>query len=66
MGKLSEAKKASNKRYDSKTYDVISFRVKKGKKDEIKDFILHTGESQNAFINRAIDECIERYEKEHR
>lgn len=66
MGKLSEAKKAANKRYDSKTYDVISFRVKKGKKDEMKDFILHTGESMNGFINRAIDECIERYEKEHR
>ena len=66
MGKLTEAKKESNKRYNNKTYDIISFRVKKGKKDYIKDFILHTGESQNAFINRAIDECIERWEKEHR
>ena len=66
MGKLTEAKKEANKRYNDKTYDIISFRVKKGKRDIIKDFILHTGESQNAFINRAIDECIERYEKEHR
>ena len=66
MGKLTKTKKESNKRYNNKTYDIISFRVKKGKKDYIKDFILHTGESQNAFINRAIDECIERWEKEHR
>lgn len=66
MGKISEKSKEAKKRYDAKTYDIISFRVKKGKKDYIKDFILHTGESQNAFINRAIDECIERWEKEHR
>lgn len=66
MGKISEKSKEAKKRYDAKTYDIISFRVKKGKKDYIKDFILHTGESQNAFINRAIDECIEKWEKEHR
>lgn len=66
MGKISEKSKEAKKRYDAKTYDIISFRVKKGKKDRIKDFILHTGESMNAFINRAIDECIERWEKEHR
>ena len=66
MGKLTEAKKEANKRYNDKTYDKITFTVKKGKKDEMKDFILHTGESLNGFINRAIDECIERYEKEHR
>ena len=66
MGKLSEVKKEANKRYITKAYDKITFIVKKGKRDIIKDFILHTGESQNAFINRAIDECIERYEEEHR
>lgn len=66
MSKISEKSKEAKKRYDAKTYDIISFRVKKGKKDYIKDFILHTGESQNAFINRAIDECIEKWEKEHR
>lgn len=66
MGKLSEAKKEANKRYIAKTYDKITFTVKKGKKDCIKDVILHTGESLNAFINRAIDECIEKWEKEHR
>lgn len=66
MGKISEKSKEAKKRYDAKTYDIISFRVKKGKKDCIKDVILHTGESMNAFINRAIDECIEKWDKEHR
>lgn len=66
MNKISEKSKEAKKRYDAKTYDKITFRVKKGKFDCIKDIILRTGESQNAFINRAIDECIERWEKEHR
>ena len=66
MKKLSEKQKESVKKYNATNYDKITFRVKKGKIDYIKDFILHTGESQNAFINRAIDECIERWEKEHR
>lgn len=66
MNKISEKSKEAKKRYDAKTYDKITFRVKKGKIDYIKDFILCTGESMNAFINRAIDECIEKWEKEHR
>lgn len=66
MGKVSEKQKESAKRYNDKTYDKISIIVKKGKKDYIKDFVFHTGESMNAFINRAIDECIEKWEKEHR
>ena len=33
MGKISEKSKEAKKRYDAKTYDIISFRVKKGKKD---------------------------------
>ena len=66
MGKISEKQKESIKKYNATNYDKITFRVKKGKIDYIKDFILCTGESMNAFINRAIDECIEKWEKEHR
>lgn len=66
MGKISEKQKESVKKYNATNYDKITFRVKKGKIDYIKDVILHTGESLNAFINRAIDECIEKWEKEHR
>lgn len=66
MGKVSEKQKESAKRYNAANYDKITFRVKKGKIDYIKDFILCTGESMNAFINRAIDECIEKWDKEHR
>lgn len=66
MGKVSEKQKEAVKRYEAKTYDKFIIRVKKAKAEYMKDFILHTGESMNGFINRAIDECIERYEKEHR
>lgn len=66
MGKVSEKQKESVKKYDSKTYDRFTVKVKKAKAESMRDFILHTGESMNGFINRAIDECIERYEKEHR
>lgn len=66
MGKISEKQKESVKKYNATNYDKITFRVKKGKIDYIKDFILCTGESMNAFINRAIDECIEKWDKEHR
>lgn len=66
MGKVSEKQKESIKKYNAVNYDKITFRVKKGKIDCIKDIILRTGESMNAFINRAIDECIEKWEKEHR
>lgn len=66
MGKISEKQKESVKKYNAANYDKITLRVKKGKIDYIKDFILYTNESMNAFINRAIDECIEKWEKEHR
>ena len=36
------------------------FAPKKGKKDEIKAFAESRGESLNGFINRAIDEAMQR------
>lgn len=44
-------------------YDRINLTVPKGKKDEIKEHAEARGESTNAFINRAIDETIERDKK---
>jgi len=32
----------------------------KGKRDQVKEHAKSTGESMNAFINRAIDEAMER------
>lgn len=57
MGKTSSTVK---NRYNAKTYDRINLTVPKGKKDEIKAHAEAQGESTNAFINRAIDETMER------
>lgn len=40
--------------------DRINLTVAKGKKDQIKAHAEARGESVNAFINRAIDETMER------
>lgn len=61
MGKTSSAVKD---RYNAKAYDEIKVRVPKNKKDEIKAHAESKGESVNAFINRAIDEAMDRDTKE--
>ncbi len=57
MGKAST--RAQNK-YIAKTYDRINLTVPKGKKEQIQNHAKSQGESTNEFINRAIDETIER------
>lgn len=57
MGKAST--RAHNK-YNDKAYDRINLTVPKGKKDKIKEYAESRGESVNGFINRAIDETIDR------
>lgn len=72
-GKITDFKKIRRKRekgkfdkinynnsFNAKKYDRINLMVSKGKKDEIKEHAEACGESTNAFINRAIDETIER------
>ena len=51
--------KAKNK-YNAKAYDRIALQVKKGRKDEIKAHAESKGEGLNGFINRAIDETVQR------
>ncbi len=51
--------RAKNK-YNAKAYDRIALQVKKGRKDTIKAHAEQNGESLNGFVNRAIDETIER------
>ena len=41
-------------------YDRINITVPKGKREVVKAHAEARGESSNAFINRAIDEAIER------
>lgn len=51
--------RAKNK-YNAKAYDRIALQVKKGRKETIKAHAETCGESLNGFINRAIDETMER------
>ncbi len=57
MGRTSSTVKD---RYNAKTYDEIKVRVFKGEKGLVKAHAEARGESVNAFINRAIQEAIER------
>lgn len=57
MGKTSSAVKD---RYNAKAYDEIKVRVPKGHKPEVRSHAELRYESLNGFINRAIDEQIER------
>ena len=57
MGKSST--RAQNK-YIAKAYDRINLTVPKGQKDHIQAHAEARKESVNGFINRAIDEAMER------
>ncbi|MEI3523219.1 MAG: Arc family DNA-binding protein [Anaerotignum sp.] len=57
---ISEARKRANDKYLKEKVEEFKVRVPKGKKDEIKAHAEAQGESTNAFINRAIDETMER------
>ena len=61
MGKTSSNVKD---RYNRKVYEEIKIRIKKGKNESIKSHAASQGESVNAFVNRAIDETMERDKKE--
>lgn len=54
--------RAKNK-YNAANYDRIALQVKKGKREELKAHAEKQGESLNAFINRAINETMERDNK---
>ena len=58
--KYTEARKEGNRRWDAANLDRMSLAVPKGKKEQIKAHAESRGESVNAFINRAIDETMER------
>ena len=56
----SEAAKRAVKKYDQEKIDRIAMRVPKGKREVIQVHAQEQGESINAFLNRAVDETIER------
>ena len=56
----SEALKRAVKKYNQEKVDRIPMRVPKGKKEIIQAHAAKRGESINAFLNRAVDETMER------
>ena len=56
----SKAQQKAVSKYMKENYDVYQIRMPKGKKDLIKAHAEAQGESINGFINRAIDNQIER------
>ena len=59
-----KAQQRAVNKYMKENYDEIKVRTEKGKKERIKTHAESRGESVNAFINRAIDETIERDQDE--
>ena len=57
---ISKAQQRAVAKYNAANYERIELRVNMGRKDRIKAHAETCGESVNAFINRAIDERIER------
>jgi predicted HicB family RNase H-like nuclease len=56
----SKAQQKAVAKYMAANYDEVKVRMSKGRKDVIKAHALARGESVNAFINRAVDETMER------
>lgn len=53
---VSKAAQAATERYDKKNYDRILVKFPKGTKEKIQA----TGETVNGFINRAVEERLEK------
>ncbi|MCC8122117.1 MAG: hypothetical protein LIO58_01030 [Oscillospiraceae bacterium] len=62
--KVSKAQQKATNKYISKAYDRINLTVPKGKKETIQAHADKQRESVNGFINKAIDEKMERDLKE--
>lgn len=48
------------KKYEAEKVERVVFRVPKGKKEVLQDYATSRGESLSGFINRAINETMER------
>ena len=57
---VTKAQQASVNKYVKTNYDRINVTMPKGRKDIIKAHAESKGESVNGFINRAIEEVMER------
>lgn len=59
MATTKASQRAVNK-YMKENYDRVNLTMPKGKKESVQAHAEARGESVNAFINRAIDEAMER------
>lgn len=57
---ITPAQRKAVSKYESTNYDKILIRMPKGKRAKVKDHAGSRGESVNQFVNRAIDETLER------
>ena len=55
---VSKAQQKAVAKYMAENYDEIKVRVPKGKKEKIKAHAEKNGESLNGFVNRAVDEAM--------
>ena len=55
---ISAARMKANHKYDAKTYDKLTIRVKKTDMERVKELL--DNQSINAFINQAILEKVDR------
>lgn len=56
----SKAQQKAVNKYIKQNYDRINVNIEKGKKVKLQAHAKERGESLNGFINRAIDETVER------
>lgn len=57
---ISDARRRANEKWLKEKVEEVKFRVPKGKKSVIQEHAAARGESVNAFLNRAVDEAMER------
>jgi len=60
MTKVASAATTAKNKYKSKTYDQINIVVPKGRKAELQTHAAAREESLNGFVNRAIDNQVQR------
>ena len=57
---ISDAQKKALRKYKENNYDRLEISVTKGKKDTLQAHAQARKESLNGFVNRAIDETVDR------
>ena len=63
--KVSKAQQRATNKYIAKAYDRVNLTLPKGRKDDVKAHAEQHGESLNGFIQRAIEETMERDGENH-